>query len=84
MWAGDGYQDAYLIALLVMVPYTVDLMQNLGLTIMQVENKYAFRGVVYAILAAANIAAVFIISPAYGLLGLLHALASSCSLATVS
>ena len=69
MWAGDGYQDAYLIALLVMVPYTVDLMQNLGLTIMQVENKYAFRGVVYAILAAANIAAVFIISPAYGPIG---------------
>lgn len=69
MWAGDEYQDAYLIALLVMVPYTVDLMQNLGLTIMQVENKYAFRGVVYLILAVVNIVAVFIITPVYGPIG---------------
>lgn len=69
MWAGSGYEDAYLIALLVMVPYTVDLMQNLGLTIMQVENKYAFRGIVYSILAAVNIVAVFIVAPIYGLIG---------------
>lgn len=69
LWAGDGYQNAYYIALLVMVPYTVDLMQNLGLTIMQVENKYTFRGVVYSILAAVNIAAVFIVTPVYGPIG---------------
>lgn len=69
MWAGEGYQDAYPIALLVMVPYTVDLMQNLGLTIMQVENKYAFRGVVYSILAIVNIAAVVAITPIYGPIG---------------
>lgn len=69
MWAGEGYQDAYLIALLVMVPYTVDLMQNLGLTIMQVENKYAFRGVVYLILAIVNIVTVVAITPICGPIG---------------
>ena len=34
------------------------------MTIMQVENKYAFRGVVYSILAAVNIAAVVAIGAA--------------------
>lgn len=69
MWAGDGYQNAYHIALLVMVPYTVDLIQNLGLTIMQVENKYLFRGVVYLILAGVNIATVIAVVPFYGAIG---------------
>ena len=36
---------------------------------MQVENKYAFRGVVYSILAAVNIAAVVAITPIYGPIG---------------
>lgn len=69
MWAGDGYQDAYTIALLIMMPYTVDLMQNLGLTIMQVENKYTFRGILYSVLAAVNIVAVLIITPVCGPIG---------------
>lgn len=69
MWAGGGYEDAYLIALLVMVPYTVDLMQNLGLTIMQVENKYYFRGAVYSVLAIVNLIAVLFVTPHYGSIG---------------
>lgn len=44
MWVGDGYSDAYLIALIVMIPFTIDLIQNLGLTILQVTNQYYFRG----------------------------------------
>lgn len=67
IWAGDGYGESYWIALAVMVPMTVDLIQNLGLTIMQVEDKYYFRGVVYFILALANAALSILLVPRFGI-----------------
>lgn len=56
LWAGEGYQEAYLVALIVMIPYTVDIIQNLGLTILQVVNRYQFRGYLNSGLAILNIA----------------------------
>ena len=55
LWAGEGYEEAYFIALLIMVPYTIDVMQNTGLTILKVMNKYGFRAALYAASAFANI-----------------------------
>lgn len=66
IWAGEGYEDAYWIALAVMVPLTVDLCQNLGLTIMQVLDKYYFRGVVYLVLAVVNFGASVAVASTLG------------------
>lgn len=55
LWAGEGYFESYLVAVIVMVPFTIDLVQGLGLTILQVANKYYFRGVMYLVIALANI-----------------------------
>ena len=51
IWAGKDYIDAFYIALIVMVPFTIDLIQNLGLTIMQVANVYLYRGYMYLAIA---------------------------------
>lgn len=69
LWVGKGYDQAYLIALIIMVPFTVDLCQNIGITILQVMNKYYFRGGVYMAMAAANIALAFLVVPKYGSVG---------------
>jgi len=69
LWAGVVYQDAYFIAILIMIPVTVDLMQNIGLTIMQVMNKYAFRGKLFICMAITNIILVIYIAPIYGGIG---------------
>lgn len=55
IWAGEGYFESYLVALIVMVPFTIDLIQNIGLTILQVTNQYYFRGVMYLAIAVVNI-----------------------------
>lgn len=46
-WVGNEYQDAYWIAIIIMLPFTIDLIQNIGLTLMQAKNVYWFRAKTY-------------------------------------
>ncbi len=55
VWVGPGYEDAYWITLFLIVPFTVDLIQNIGITILQAENKLAFRSVVFLAASVINI-----------------------------
>lgn len=43
LWAGDGYEEAYTIAMIFFVPFTVPLIQNIGLVILQARNQMKFR-----------------------------------------
>ncbi len=73
-WAGEGYEQAYWIVLLVMIPLTVPLIQNLGLTILQAKNMHQFRSNIYIIIAILNIMASIPLAKIYGGVG--------CALAT--
>ena len=42
VWVGEGYEAAYWVAIIVMLPFSVDLAQNLGLCILQVKGQYGF------------------------------------------
>lgn len=69
LWVGKEYSEVYRIALVVMVPLTVDMIQYLGLTILQVLNRYAFRGRMYLIIAALNIVSTIFFAKWWGLTG---------------
>ena len=69
LWAGDGYHDAYLVAVIIMVPFTIDLIQNVGLTILRVNNSYGFRARVYFATAVVNIIVTILIVPSTGVIG---------------
>ena len=69
LWAGRPYLEAYAVALVVMIPYTIDVMQHLGLTILQVMNRYAFRGKVYFTIAVLNIVSTLFMAKYWGLFG---------------
>lgn len=74
LWAGTDYTESYYVALLVMIPVTVPLIQNTGLSIVMAQNKHRFRSVVYLIIAVANaISTVFAIEY-WGIIG-----AAACS-----
>lgn len=62
LWVGEGYLPAYAMAIAVMVPFTVDVIQNLGLTILQVMNKYSFRAKMYFVAACLNIVSTIIMA----------------------
>lgn len=69
LWAGGGYGEAYAVALLLMAPVTVSLVQNLGIEIQRAKNKHRVRSVVYACLAAGNVALSILLIPKWGCVG---------------
>ncbi|MEG1905827.1 MAG: oligosaccharide flippase family protein [Gordonibacter sp.] len=69
LWAGEGYQEASVVALIIMVPLTIDLVQNLGIVIMQVMDRYLFRGITYLVAALCNVALTIILAARFGIIG---------------
>lgn len=55
LWAGEGYTDAYYIILLICIPVTVPLIQNIGIEIQRAMNKHHIRSIAYAIMALFNV-----------------------------
>lgn len=55
LWAGYGYESSYYIVLAVMIPLTIPLIQNLGITILQAKNMHKFRSNLYIVIALINL-----------------------------
>lgn len=53
--AGEGYESAYIVALLTMVPLIIPLIQNIALNIIVAKNKHRFRSILYLIVAIVNV-----------------------------
>jgi len=56
LWAGPEYAASYLVAMVMMVPLTIPLIQNMGISILQAKNMHAFRSIVFSVLAIMNVA----------------------------
>ncbi len=69
LWAGEGYDAAYWVAVLELVPFTVDVAQNIGLTILQVMNRYGFRAKMYFVAAIINIGLTIALANRMGIVG---------------
>lgn len=69
LWAGPGYEDSYVIALLTMIPVTIPLIQNTGLNILYALNKHKFRSIVYLGIAVLNVGLTFWWVERYGIIG---------------
>lgn len=55
LWAGADYEQSYFVALLLIVPVTIPLIQNLGIEVQRAKNMHKTRSIVYFIIAIANI-----------------------------
>ena len=77
LWAGDGYDDAYIISMLFFVPLTVPLIQNLGITILQARNQMRFRSLLYLVISFASLGLQIPLSKYYGGIGCACAIAGA-------
>lgn len=68
-WAGDGYENSYYVALLLVIPATIPLMQNVGIEIQRALNKHQFRSVLYACMALINLVLSIFMCQWYGEVG---------------
>lgn len=69
LWAGSGKEAAYYVALLLITPVTIPLLQNLGIEIQRAKNKHRVRSVVYTCLAAGNVVLSVFLIPILGVAG---------------
>lgn len=69
LWVGTAYEDSFRIALLLMVPVTVPLVQNIGIEIQRAKNLHRARSCIYAGLAAANVALSIFLIRRWGSIG---------------
>lgn len=69
IWAGDGYSNSYIITLLLIIPVTIPLVQNLGLEIQRAKNMHKVRSIVYLFIALGNILLSIPLIHLYGEIG---------------
>ena len=68
-WAGPGYENAYWVALLLIIPASIALTQNIGIEIQRAQNNHQFRSVAYSIMALFNLIASIYLCQKYGAIG---------------
>ncbi len=68
-WAGSGYGDSYYVLLLLIIPSTIPLIQNLGIEIQRAQNKHKFRSIAYLFMAFINFGLTWYLGKRYGAIG---------------
>lgn len=68
-WAGESYQDTYLVLLFLILPVTVPLIQNTGLAIQKAKNLHRFRSLLYLGIAICNVFLTLYSANIYGAIG---------------
>lgn len=68
-WAGEGFENSYYVALLLIIPGTIPLIQNLGIEIQRAENKHQFRSIAYLVMAFINLFCSYYLCQLYGAIG---------------
>lgn len=69
LWAGPGYEDAYIICVLFFTSLIIPLIQNLGITILQARNQMKFRSLLYIVIAIGALALQIILAKQWGGIG---------------
>ena len=69
LWAGLGYDDAYIIAMIFFVPFTIDLIQNIGIVILQARNQMKFRSLLGLFAAIISFVLQLLLAKYYGGIG---------------
>ena len=68
-WAGPEYSDSYAVALLLMLPASIALTQNVGIEIQRALNLHQFRSLVYLGMALVNLGLSIYLCQKYGAIG---------------
>lgn len=69
MWAGENYSSAYPIMLLLIIPVTIPLIQNIGIEIQKAKNMHQFRSWIYLFIAIGNVIISIPLTKMYGGIG---------------
>lgn len=69
VWTDKSYSDSYYVAILLVLPALVPLIQNIGIEIQRAKNKHQFRSVIYIVMALTNLVLSIYLCQIYGPIG---------------
>ena len=81
LWAGPGYETSYYVVLLLILPSSIPLIQNIGIEIQRAQNNHHFRSIVYVLMALINLVVSIYTCQRWGVLGAVSGTAVSVLLA---
>jgi len=68
-YVGAGYEESYWVAVLVMIPNCIPLVQSVAHSILQAKNMHQFRSKVYLAVALLNIVGTLLLVRKFGVVG---------------
>ena len=69
LWVGADFAESYYVLLLLVIPITIPLIQNMGIEMQRALNKHKFRSIIYLIMAILNLVATIYLCQIYGVIG---------------
>ncbi|CAM1350619.1 lipopolysaccharide biosynthesis protein [Tenacibaculum crassostreae] len=70
LWVGENYKESWFIALVIMIVYTVPLVQAFGNLILEAKSKFRFKAIVYISFIVVGLVLGSFLVPSYGLKGM--------------
>lgn len=69
LWLGSEYSEAYFVSLMLMMPVTIPLVQNIGIEMQRARNKHKFRSILYIFMSIGNLLMTIPLCSRYGIVG---------------
>lgn len=69
IWAGNGFDQAYWMIVIMIFPVLIPLSQNVGIEIQRAKNLHQFRSIVLAVFAVVNIIVTYVLVNYIGVVG---------------
>lgn len=70
LWVGEEYIDSWFVAAIIMLVYSIPLLQNFAHSIIEAKNKVAYKVVIYFIFISMGIALGYLLIDDYGVKGM--------------
>lgn len=69
LWGGSNYVDVYYVSLLLIVPFFFDVISNIGVLVLQAQNKLKIRSIILIIGALSGFLVSLVATDKWGVLG---------------
>ncbi|TYP75142.1 oligosaccharide flippase family protein [Aquimarina intermedia] len=71
LWVGENYHDSWLIALFIMIAYTIPLTQGFTGSLIEAQNKVAFKSIVYLLFLSVGTGLGYFLAREHGAIGMI-------------
>ena len=77
LWGGVEYVQTYYISLIILIPFSIDLISNIGITVLQAKNKLRYRSIPMIIGSVIGFILAFPFTDRFGIYGCAWAISIS-------